>query len=501
MGDLTFEENLIAGVIQSRDVYRRAARSGIDAEFFEGNEFNSTVFSIAKYLDAIGNEFTTTAFEDSISLDASIETKDKGAFISRVRTLATSEFENIALAVDKMREKRIDRDIHKMLQSTAMAVKKGEPSEEILERVRGTVDRLATVETPYEIYDYWAGFEARQHDRVNRVIADDNFRFRSNLHPFDSYFPGGLPGGTTMIVSGPTFSGKSVTLNNIARVATHPDNGLDVVYIVSENTTKLTGNRLDALYLDKKYTLLFKEEHADDEEAEFFRIAQDEGWGRLIIGKVVSKAFDANTIRAILDEALSQGLRPRLLLIDSPDHQRSIRSYQHLWQEKGEVYLDNKAITEEYDIPIVATAPLKAGSSKSEHMNNEMIAGSQDISRHVDFQIMFNTNSDDDKMLNRARFVVTKNREYLRVDGENVDFYFSKSSLLRPYNEVISGMGDREQYTVFKRSPDGTTTPVVADPAKTKTMEIVDPETGEVIDEIEVSVAVDSRSVFNRSRR
>jgi hypothetical protein len=228
-----------------------------------------------------------------------------------------------------------------------------------------------------------------------------------------------------------------------------------VVYIVSENTTSLTNNRLDAMFLDKPYTSLFDEEFISDSDASFFKDARGDGWGNLLIAKVQSKRFDANTIRAIMDEAVNRGYSPKLLLIDSPDHQRSIRKFQALWQEKGEVYLDNKNVAEEYNVPIVASAPLKAGSSKTSKMDNEMIAGAQDIARHVDFQIMFNTHDENDEMLNRARLVVTKNREYLVIDGQDVDFYRSRSLLMRPYDEVMNGIIDREQYTVYKRSPGG----------------------------------------------
>lgn len=485
---LTFEDNLIAAVLQSKDIYRRAKRAGIDESFFDANSFNAYVFKACAYLDSIGNEFNENAFEDLISHDQNLETKEKGPFRSRVASLSKSRYENVNLALDIMKEKAVDKKLHRALTSSAMAVKRGESAQNIIEDLRLFVERTADSGGEYELYDFFKDFSQREAQRRKTVTGGNNFKFNLHLRQFDYYFPGGLPPGTTMTASGPTFSGKSIVLSNIAVVATHPDNGLNVVYVVSENTKTLTGNRLDAMFLDKSYNLLVNQDSVTDDDRAFFENAPSNGWGALMIAKVQSKKFNANDIRSIMDECIERGVSPDLLLIDSPDHQRSIQSFMNPWQEKGEVYLDNKNVAEEYGVAIVASAPLKAGSKKTNHMDNEQIAGSQDISRHVDFQIMFNV-SEQDEVLDRARLVVTKNREYLIVDGQNVDFYFSKSLILRPWDEAMEWAQD-DQQTVYVRKAGETEKKPIKKLESRETFEhvneegeteYIDSETGEVV--------------------
>ncbi len=198
------------------------------------------------------------------------------------------------------------------------------------------------------------------------------------------------------------------------------------------------GNRFDAIFLDREWDDLFKEDYLKEqaeEDAQWFEsISDDPRWGKLIIVKVPAKGFDANTIRVILDSAIDRGYHPRVLIIDSPDHQKPVSGYQQWHLNKGQVYYENKGVTEEYDLISFVSTPMNRTSVKSDMPTNEHVAGSIDISRVIDNQIMFNA-GEDDKLIGRARLVVTKNRDDGIIDNRNIAFRFKKSMVLIPFEE------------------------------------------------------------------
>lgn len=445
MGDLSFEGTLITACIQNEEIFKRARRAGFDSDFFSDNVLYEYLFQQATYLHQIGNPFTKSAFEKIIANDGTLTDREKAAYVAKVHTLLNTRVESDAeLAFDRLKQRKQDRDILELIRSGAQDYKAHKDPAEIIDSLRRGINRLTTLSHEFEIQNFWAEFHKRREKREAVVeLSSDRFHFREPLIPFQRYFPRGIPAETLFSVAGPTFAGKSTVLVNMARLAVSPANGLDTIYIAAENSMEQTGNRLDALILDREYDELFDQEYHEgplsDIDFTFFRTAKKRGWGDLYIVKVPTKRFDANTIRQIIESVVDQGGAPKVLFVDSPDHQLPVAKSDQWWMDKGNVYYDLKDVAEEYQQIVFMSTPMKPSSVKKEAVSNEDVGGSYDISRVLDFQIMFNVDPQD-RLLRRGRLVVTKNREYGLIDNKPVDLYFKHSNLLVPFDEALVEM-------------------------------------------------------------
>lgn len=442
MGNLVYQKELIAACLQNREIFQRAIRAGFTPEFFAEDEFNAYIFDVASYLNRIGNSFTQSAFEKVIKGDPELDSQDTGAFLSRVHASFRERIEDSELAFDKLSQTLTAATVFDILKETAYATQMDADPSEIIDMMRRGLNKIESGQKKFDTFDYASGFSERHETRIN--VRDDSagrFKFHSHFSEFSRYFPMGLPLQTSLGVAGPTFVGKSVFLSNLAYLAVHPANGLDTVYIVAENTVEETGDRFDAIFLDRHVDILFDRKYESLEypdDVKFFqRMLQDPSWGRLLIAKVQPRGFDANTLRAIYESAVDQGYHPAVVVVDSPDHQRSIDSYQTRYLEVGAIYYDNKAFADEYNVTMLVTVPVNREGARSKYPRNEDVAGSIDIARVLENIVMFNSD-EEDKMLGRARLVVSKNRSYGIVDRANIDFRFRKSMILSPYDESFS---------------------------------------------------------------
>ena len=257
-----------------------------------------------------------------------------------------------------------------------------------------------------------------------------------NLSPFKKYFTRGFQPEEVIAIGGPTYAGKSILLTNFIRLAAHPKNGMNVLYVFAENRYVQAASRLDSIILNENYQVLYENALENRTGGKFFRKAKEKGWGQIIMAKVQPKKFTADTIDSMIEEIeMDLGIKIHVLAIDSPDHQEA-RDRQDAWhQGKGQVYYENKQLTMERGLINISTLPMKASSVKKESVQNEDAAGSYDISRVCDDMIMFNK-SDTDQMLNRATIQVTKNRDGV-TDSKKNYFHFDPSLRLIPWDEAF----------------------------------------------------------------
>ena len=443
---MEFEKILIAACLQDSVVFKRAVRSNLKHYHFS-NEVIRYLFRALSELSKY-KSFNRQVVEEFIKADEELVDKSKALYLRYLDDYYKEDITGYEFSLDVLRKKAKEYEVKLIVNVTGKkALAGGESYDEIAKYLFEKSSALMSQDRLYEENEYWEEWDERKAERFEMATQQGLFKMDLNLSPFEKYFPMGLPPRTITTVGGPTFSGKSVLLSNFIRLAVHPVNGLNTLYIYTENRNVEASTRLDAIILDRAYTDFYLDEMADPAGDEFFKGGKGEGWGRLRTVKLPPNGFTAVDIRYLLDDYINEGFTPDVVMFDSPEHQKPVDgSIGH--EGKSQVYLDLKGIVDDYDLILFTTIQLTAGTKKKDVLDNEDVSGSKAISRHVDNNIFFNIQKDDNR-LGRASLQVTKNRTSGLVDDRILHFKFKDSLRLIPWEEYT---GNFEDEIVFNGS-------------------------------------------------
>lgn len=429
---MSMEKKFIAGCLQDPDVVDRARRAKILPKHLEDGAYKYLYKAI---LEVAKKETPTPeAVKQHISLDK--KRGDHAAICRKVDKLAEEDRSGSELSLSELEKYRTKRDLIDAFSKSSSRLLADEDPLDILKSHEHMIKGLKSRDSKYELTPYYEEFSARQVERL--ALSEENgdtLKFTLNMHPFAKNLPRGKARGTTTAIAGPTFSGKSVLLSNMIRVAAHPSNGYNVLYVFAENMTIQAATRLDSILLGREYDQMYSGSIDDPEGDSFFRAAKQEGWGEIFLAKVTPRKFTAETIISIIEEIKEKyDVEIDVLAEDSPDHQMPIDGENDWWMNKGIVYWDNKELAETQDLFVFCTLPMKASSVKKDTATNEDMAGSYEISKIVDNIFAYNVDPQD-RMLNRGSILPTKCRDG-HLTGTHT-FYFEKSHRLIPWEDMF----------------------------------------------------------------
>lgn len=467
MGSLSYEKQLISSIIQDpTTMMRKVQRSRIQPKHLSGKPER---YFLSKFMELTGegSEITLLSVTETVLHDIKLDKKIRQVYVNIAEDYSKAELDSVNFSINFLTQKRKDYELERLLNDSFESYSSDESSKEVLESMMLQIKRINTGADSYELTEYtseeqWESRKAKRLQTAN--AASSSIQFYGELKWLAKYFPRGFEAATITNVGGNTGVGKSMLLNNIARIATMPPNSLNGLYIISENKKILTESRLDATFLNRKYDRLYLKNLEKDEAGDnFFKDSKKNGYGKLFTAKVTIKKFDARTIETFLDEMIEMGCPADFVIIDSPDHMLPSESSMITHEKKALVYEDIKALCDEkggYNIPFITSLPMKASAAKLKKVSAEDAGGAYAISQIADNQIFF-YKSEEDIMLGRRRCEIVKIRDGF-MDGEMLYLKLTDELRFVDWEEgqkTIADIGysvrhkNTDELTVVKKTP------------------------------------------------
>jgi replicative DNA helicase len=217
----------------------------------------------------------------------------------------------------------------------------------------------------------------------------------------DELMDGGLGPGELGVVVAPSGIGKTWILSHIGAEAVKQ--GKNVLHYTLELTQNYVGQRYDTIFTGIPSATL--KENTDIIKDKIERLN-----GGMLIKYYPPKGITANTIAAHVEMVRSTTFQPDLIIIDYADLLVSINGKNNSdYQEAGGIYIDLRALSGEYQIPIWTASQTNRSAIDSEIIQADKIADSYAKVMNADF-ILSVSRKDTDKLNNTARVHVMKNR-------------------------------------------------------------------------------------------
>lgn len=242
--------------------------------------------------------------------------------------------------------------------------------------------------------DYKEDIEVRFEEVNRRTVA-------TNWDVIDDLMDGGLGPGELGVIVAPSGIGKTWVLSALGAAAVKA--GKNVLHYTLELTQNYVGQRYDTIFTSIPSSDL--KENKDEIKEKVSRLR-----GGLMIKYYPPKGITANTIAAHIDMVRQTKFQPDLIIIDYADLLVSTSSKNNSdYAEQGGIYIDLRAMSGEYQIPIWTASQTNRSAIDSEVIQADKIADSYAKVMNADFIISV-SRKDADKLNNTARFHVMKNR-------------------------------------------------------------------------------------------
>lgn len=242
--------------------------------------------------------------------------------------------------------------------------------------------------------DYKEDIEVRFEEVNRRTVA-------TNWDVIDDLMDGGLGPGELGVIVAPSGIGKTWVLSALGASAVKA--GKNVLHYTLELTQNYVGQRYDTIFTSIPSSDL--KENKDEIKEKVSRLR-----GGLMIKYYPPKGITANTIAAHIDMVRQTKFQPDLIIIDYADLLVSTSSKNNSdYAEQGGIYIDLRAMSGEYQIPIWTASQTNRSAIDSEVIQADKIADSYAKVMNADFIISV-SRKDADKLNNTARFHVMKNR-------------------------------------------------------------------------------------------
>jgi replicative DNA helicase len=234
-------------------------------------------------------------------------------------------------------------------------------------------------------------FEERQTQRKKEKENPELVtRIPTGINKIDKILNGGIQKGELGLVMATTSQGKSSLLTNFAYIAVA--NKYKVVYFTFEMSIKQIAMRQDARWLKIDYDK-FKTYNFTKEEKNYIKRrlkkARKKYLNSLRIAYYPMGKPSIESLYKVLDDYYEEDkFVPDLVIIDSPDHMRSVKNQKEIRIEQKLVYQDCKALADDYAVWVSTHA---GREWKKKIATSEAAGESYDKSRIADIVLTLNT--------------------------------------------------------------------------------------------------------------
>lgn len=247
----------------------------------------------------------------------------------------------------------------------------------------------------FSFYDYIAEFANRYSEEARHPIA-------TSWAPINEITQGGLSGGELGVIVASAGGGKSWGLINIGGTAAKA--GKTVFHFTLENYQNYTGQRYDAFLSG----IAFENLRFNIED---IKTAVSKLPGRLFIEYAPSGTLTINMIKAYIDKAAVNGIKPDLIIVDYADLMRSsIKSAKaELRHMLNNIYVELRGVAGIYNIPIWTASQANRSSVNSDIIQANQV--SEDYSKIMTADIVISLQRKlTDKLSSTGSWHFIKNR-------------------------------------------------------------------------------------------
>lgn len=273
--------------------------------------------------------------------------------------------------------------------------------------IKQTIDAALRAGQPKNVgHDWKEDFKSR----LSKLSRDG---VMTGWEPIDFIMNGGLAGGELGVVVAPSGAGKSWMLTAIGANAMR--NGKKVIHYTLELNAEYVGNRYDTIFTGIEPALI-----PENEEAVARAIEDIAGDAKIKF--YPAKSATCTTLSAHLQQVISLGYKPDLIILDYADLLRSTERTEARYLELGAIYEQLRGLAGEYNLPIWTASQSQRSSIQDDVIQADKIAESYSKIMTADF-VMSLSRKLEDKITHTGRVHIIKNR--FGEDGQTFPAYMN----------------------------------------------------------------------------
>tara|TARA_Y100000034_G_scaffold130321_2_gene188493 strand:+ start:44493 stop:45965 length:1473 start_codon:yes stop_codon:yes gene_type:complete len=434
MSERNFSEKLfLAQMVQDRSFFNSVKRKGYPASIMNSEMYREVFRHLMKCQWA---EVKEDLILDSVARDNGYKNVKAKLVAAKVKEVFSEEKITSPLSIDLVENYAAHITIREIALDSMTALTQDGDIDRAIDIMSRASMLKAERRVSYELYKYndieaWNKREKMRHDRIlnpKRVLYWNKMFWNA------SYMPFGQPSSTMIAVSAQTGVGKSLWSLNYAWEAASPPNSLNTLIVIAENRYIEAASRQDAILLNQSYDIV-REKSTNNKTGDIF-FSNQENWGDVFIVKCVPTKFSAATVAEIIEEIKDDhGVEIECLIVDSPDHMRTIETFRGQSYEKlGQITWELKAVVDMYDLICLITAQLNRSAGSNGKITTEDIGKSYEIAQILDgLFVMYNTAVDRTKSIRRGEWA--KGRDF-KVDGKTIEMLLTDSLRFQLFKQV-----------------------------------------------------------------
>ncbi len=275
--------------------------------------------------------------------------------------------------------------------------------------IKQLVDKALKAGQPRNIGHNW------KEDVSVRLAGVTRNTVSTGWDPIDLLIGGGLGGGELGIIAAPSGIGKSWALSTIGAAAARL--GKRVVHYTLELNENYVGLRYDTVFTGIEPGRVMSHPETVQEAVNNIR-------GDIIIKYYPPRSMTVHTISAHLENLVSNGLKPDIVIVDYADLMRSVDRADARYQELGAIYEELRGLCGELDVPCWTASQTQRSSIQDDVIQADKISESYNKIMTADLVISLSRKLED-KANNTGRAHVIKNR--FGADGITFPVYMNTS--------------------------------------------------------------------------
>lgn len=345
--DSAFEDDVLATILRDDAYLKRAARI-VAAHHFSSKQRSWLWKAIKRNWDKYRERPTLKLIVARAKADFPDEVKRK-PYLALVRRLKLHKVTTPMSSLEELSKFVAYVNLQIALEQSAEALEKGDV--EAAEGIVQKAGRGAAKERNYTHVQWVEEFQERQDQRQHEKEHPEEFTvIPTGIKTLDKALGGGARLGELGLVMGTTGRGKSITLNNLNRVAIARK--FEVAHFAMEMPARQVATRQDACWMEMPYLNFKKFEFApSDLRAIEARLKKQEKKlaNKLHIISMPVRSASIETLYSALDDLRDEfGFSPKMVVVDSGDHLRSTdKALDSFRLQQADVYWELKRMGEE----------------------------------------------------------------------------------------------------------------------------------------------------------